>query len=281
MNQLKELKKKHVMCFCIVVIVLSEVLSEVLKKIPIGILDYLGLSDRSTNLGYLLLELIMLAVAVLMMYITAQGHVLRFSVKSFAKSMLSGMVFLVLAIFGCILFVTEASMMGVAYKSMPEIIAFVIFVITVGLAEEFLFRGIIADCIFEKFGNSKMGIMGSVLLSGCIFGVMHLFNVLSGQSLEESIIQMIATSMLGILLSAIYIKHKSVYGVAFLHATLNFMTMFARGFWEGNTLQYQYEDINFWENLKQSLISQSVFIVVAIWVLRPSVIRRIVEKRTK
>ena len=238
MNQLKELKKKHVMCFCIVVIVLSEVL----KKIPIGILDYLGLSDRSTNLGYLLLELIMLAVAVLMMYITAQGHVLRFSVKSFAKSMLSGMVFLVLAIFGCILFVTEASMMGVAYKSMPEIIAFVIFVITVGLAEEFLFRGIIADCIFERFGNSKMGIMGSVLLSGCIFGVMHLFNVLSGQSLEESIIQMIATSMLGILLSAIYIKHKSVYGVAFLHATLNFMTMFARGFWEGNTLQYQYED---------------------------------------
>ena len=121
----------------------------------------------------------------------------------------------------------------------------------------------------------------SVLLSGCIFGAMHILNVFNGQSLEESIIQMIATSMLGILLSAIYIKHKSVYGVAFLHATLNFMTMFARGFWDGNTLQYQYQDVNFWESLKQSLTSQSVYIIVAIWVLRPSVVRRIVEERTK
>ena len=110
---------------------------------------------------------------------------------------------------------------------------------------------------------------------------MHLLNVFYGKSFEKSIIQMIATSMLGILLSAIYIRHKSVYGVAFLHATLNFVTMFMRGFWEGNTLQYQYEDINFWESLKQSLTSQSVYIIVTIFVLRPSVLKKIVEARTK
>lgn len=36
MKQLEELKKSHVICFCIIVMVLDEAL----KKFPIGILDY-------------------------------------------------------------------------------------------------------------------------------------------------------------------------------------------------------------------------------------------------
>ena len=197
MKQLKELKRNHVIYFCVVVLVLNEVL----KKLPIGILDYLGLSNRSTNSGYLLLELIVLVVAVFMLFITGQGHVLKYSNKNLAKSILSGMVFLVLAILGCPMLVAEGIRVGVTYKSVPEITAFVAFVIAVGFAEEFLFRGIIADCIFERFGNSKTGVIAAVILSGCIFGAMHLLNVFYGKSFEKSIIQMIATSMLGILLS--------------------------------------------------------------------------------
>ena len=278
MKKLIELKKSHVICFCIVVLLLNKVLS----KVPIEILDFFKLSNRSTNSGYLILECIVLIAAVLIIYIIGQTHILKPTLKSFRASIWSGMVFLVLAITGCILFVSEGSKMGAVYKSPFEIIAFILFVIVVGLAEEFVYRGIIADSIFERFGNSKAGIILSVLLSGCIFGAMHILNVFNGQSFaEESIIQMIATCMLGILLSAIYIRHKNIYGVAFLHATLNFMTMFMEGFWDGNTLQYQYQDVNFWESLKQSLTSQSVYIIVAIWVLRPSVVRRIVEERTK
>lgn len=278
MKQLKELKKNHVICFCM----LAVVINEVLIRIPISILDYFGLSDRSTNSGYLLLELISLAGAVFMLYLTGQEHVLKYSYKDFAKSILSGMVFLILAITGCSVFAAEGTKAGVTYRSIPDIMAFVAFVITVGLAEEFLFRGIIADCILERFGSSKTGVFVSVILSGGIFGVMHLLNVFYGrQSLESSFIQMIAAGMLGILLSAIYIRHKSVYGVAFLHAVLNFMTMFTRGVWEGNTLLYQSEDINFGASLKQSLISQSIYIIVALFVLRPSVVRKIIEARSR
>lgn len=97
MKQLKELKKNHVICFCMIAVVLNEVL----VKIPISILDYFGLSDRSTNSGYLAIELISLAGAVFMLYLTGQGHVLKYFGKNFAKSILSGMVFLILAITGC------------------------------------------------------------------------------------------------------------------------------------------------------------------------------------
>ena len=277
MSKLKELKKSHVIWFCILVLLLERVLI----KIPISIFDYFEIFSGHTNCDYLFSELIVLAVALILISLTGQMHTLRWSGKGFAKSLVSGLIFFALAVLGCIVFVDEGIAQGVAYKPLPEIIAFVAFVLTVGLAEEFLCRGIIADSILERYGTSKSGVIVSVVLSACLFGMSHIVNVFYGQSLEETIIQMIATSMLGILLSAIYIKHKSVYGVAFLHATLNFMTMFARGFWEGNTLQYQYEDINFWENLKQSLISQSIYIIVAIWVLRPSVVRRIDEEKTK
>lgn len=275
MKKLIELKKSHVICFCIMVILLNELLS----KAPIKILDFFNLSDRSTNFGYLILECIVLIAAILMVYITGQTHTLKPSFKSFWTSIWSGMVFIVLAVVGCIVFIDEGTNIGAVYKSPFEIIAFIVFVIVVGLAEELVYRGIIADSISERFGNSKTGIILSVLLSGCIFGAMHILNVFYGQSLEESIIQMIATAMLGILLSAIYIRHKNIYGVAFLHATLNFMTMFMEGFWDGNTLQYQYQDVNFWESLKQSMTSQSIYIIVAIWVLRPSIIRKLVKER--
>lgn len=277
MKQLMKMKKNQVLLFCIIVMVISEVL----KKVPTGLLDYFGISNRSTNAGYLVLELIVLTVAVFMVVVTAQGHVLKFSAKGFAKSMLSGVVVLALSIFGCISFIKEGINSGVTYKSISEIIAFVLFVITVGLAEEFLYRGIVADCIFERFGNSRKGVIGAVVLSGCLFGAIHLVNMFAGKSFEEAIIQMIATGMLGILLSTIYIKHKSVYGVAVLHGAIDFMTMFRQGFWAGNTLQFQNQDINFWESLKQSLTSQSVYIVIALFVLRPSVIRKIVEAKKK
>lgn len=131
MKQLKALKKNHVICFCMIAVVINEVLI----KIPISILDYFGLSDRSTNSGYLLLELISLAGAVFMLYLTGQEHVLKYSYKDFAKSILSGMVFLILAITGCSVFAAEGTKAGVTYRSIPEIMAFVAFVITVGLAE--------------------------------------------------------------------------------------------------------------------------------------------------
>lgn len=73
--------------------------------------------------------------------------------------------------------------------------------------------------------------------------------------------------------------HAKGQGLFLLHAVLNVMTMFMQGFFEGNSLQYEQADINFWESLKQSLISQSVFIIVALFVMRPSVVKRIVAAR--
>lgn len=74
------------------------------------------------------------------------------------------------------------------------------------------------------------------------------------------------------------LRHRNVYGVAVLHAVLDFLTMFTSGFFEGSSISYVATDIDFWASLKQALISQSTFIIVAVWVLRPKILRQIVEK---
>ena len=275
MNKLKELKKSHVICFC----VLAFLLERLLIAIPMGVFNHFEVFSAHTNYDYLFSELVVLAASVILLFLTGQVHTMRWSAKRFVKSLLSGLIFPALAVMGCVVFADEGMKQGVVYKPLPEIIAFAAFVIAVGFAEEILCRGIIADSILERFGTSRSGVVVSVLLSGCLFGVSHIVNVFYGQSFEDTSIQMIATSMLGILLSAIYIKHKSVYGVAMLHAMLNFMTMFMEGFWEGGTLGYLYEEVDFWASLKQSLTSQSVFVIAALVVMRPSVVQKIAESR--
>lgn len=273
MEKIRELKKSHVICFSIGLILIVDLL----RKIIVEMLNCLELADGNTNFDYMLAEFVFFCIALIMLQITGQRHILKCTKKSFFKSLWSGFVFFVLAIIGCTLFVLEEAKQGITYKSLSEIVAFIIFVILVGLAEEIIFRGIIADSIFEYFGNSVFGVVKSVVLGGIIFGFAHITNYFAGQSLEQTIIQMIATSMLGLLLTAIYLRHKNIFGVAILHTILDFMVLFMQGsFVEGYSLQYQDVDINFWESLKQSLISQSTFVIVALFVMRPSVIKKLV-----
>lgn len=270
----KSFKEKHVICFAVVLLIFYELL----KNGVMAILSVLGIENKGTNFDYMWSEAVVLALAIFFVYATFQTHILKCGFKGFFKSLWSGMVFFLLAVVGCAMYAFQAMEQGLALKPMGELITFVVFVILVGLAEEIFFRGIIAESILKRFGNSVSGVIFSVILSGIIFGVVHILNFFSGQSLEESVIQAIATSMLGILLSAIYVRHRNIFGVAVLHALLDFMTMFTRGFFQGGSIGYVATDIDFWASLKQALISQSIFIIVALWVLRPKIIKKIVRE---
>lgn len=275
MNKIEQLKKQHVIIFSFMVEI-----SKTLLVQPIAMLfKYLGVKSGNTNTDYLISEMIVLAIALILLYICRQTHILKCGAKGFGKGLWSGAVFFVLAVPGCLLAVMSADIQGYSYKPGHQIVVFILFVIAVGLAEEILFRGIIADSIYEHFGNSTSGVILSVILGGCFFGVAHVTNILAGQSVEATIIQMIAISMTGILFTAIYIRHRNVYAVAILHAVLDFFTMFEQGCLEGFSLQYTNTDIDFWASLKQSLNSQSIFIIVALFVLRPSVLRKIVARK--
>ena len=55
-------------------------------------------------------------------------------------------------------------------KAVWQVVVFLIAMFLIGLAEESLFRGVIAQTLLEHCGASRAGIWKAVVLSGLIFG---------------------------------------------------------------------------------------------------------------
>jgi len=271
-NFFVELKQKHVLIFSVILIIGIKLLNMAIKLI----LSALGIKFGHTNFDYMLSEILLLATILFTAALCRQTQILHCRAKGLFKGLWSGMIFFVLAVIGFLRFTVIITAQGDTYKSTPEIIAFLLFVLLVGLAEEILFRGIIADSILACFGKNIRGIWLSVFLGGTFFGLSHITNILSGQSVEESIIQAICVSMTGMLLTAIYVRHKNIYAVAILHATLDFFTMLENGLLADYSIAPTAADIDFWPTLRQGLISQSIFLIVAVFVLRPKILKKLI-----
>lgn len=273
-NLINTFKEQHVILFSIISILCTDLMT---KGIALC-LHALGVPSPYQNSDFMFFEIIFLVPVLLILYLSRQQHIFQCGTKGLLKGLWSGMVFWILAVMGCSLSVLTQPP-SIQYKSVIQIVFFILFVLLVGLAEELLFRGIIADCIFKHYGKSTFGIWISVILGGIIFGFAHVSNIFSGQSVEQTIIQMISLSMTGILFTAIYIRHRNIYAPIILHAVLDFFTMFEEGFFANGTIAPTPVEIDFWPTLRQSLISQSLFLIVAIFILRPKILRKIAAEK--
>ena len=110
------------------------------------------------------------------------------------------------------------------YKRQPlrtgwQIAWYFIGMFTVGVAEEFLFRGVIAQTLLEHFGTSRAGIWKACLLSGLFFGGAHLTNILSSAPFGV-LMQCVFAASLGVMLAAIYFRTGNLWVTVFLHSTM-------------------------------------------------------------
>jgi len=139
------------------------------------------------------------------------------SVKLGWPLLLIAFIFLVMNI---IIGITEG-----AQFSIPIILNLAIYCILIGMVEEFLCRGWLLNEFLERFSDSKKNIIISIILSSLIFGFIHLFNIAMGQSLIDTLTQMVHATILGIALSLIYYKTKNIWSVVIIHAIWDFCLM--------------------------------------------------------
>ena len=99
---------------------------------------------------------------------------------------------------------------------------------TVGVAEEFLFRGVIAQTLLEHFGTSRAGIWKACLLSGFFFGGAHLTNILSSAPFGV-LMQCVFAGSLGVLFAAIYFRTGNLWVLVFLHGAQDAASLLAGG----------------------------------------------------
>ena len=109
-----------------------------------------------------------------------------------------------------------------------HVVWFLIGMTSVGVAEEFLFRGVIAQTLLEHFGTSRAGVWKACLLSGVLFGAAHLTN-LSSSAPFGVLMQCAFSASLGALFAAIYFRTGNLWVTVFLHGAMDIASMLVGG----------------------------------------------------
>lgn len=91
--------------------------------------------------------------------------------------------------------------------------------------EEFLFRGLITGLLLLKYWDSKKGMLKVVIYSSLLFGSTHLLNFWSQESMSLHSVgnQLFATTCLGFMMCAIYLKTRNIMVLVAAHFFINFI----------------------------------------------------------
>lgn len=157
----------------------------------------------------------------------------------------------------------------------------VIFYFLLGFFEEGLFRGVIMHALLPKLGRTRRGLITAVAISGFIFGFVHIllswFQTgidLSGWGLAQAFVKTLSAGMAGFFFGSVYLKTKTLWGVALVHGLSDFLLMVGSLLFSGsNAVSYVSADP---KQALSSLLVNSVFILIYI----PLVISAVRQLRT-
>ena len=226
---LKRLRTAHPILYCI--------LSEVLflgSMVLFSLLATIGLAaagaDFDTMDGYLLgsvQETVGLAVALLLLARSGRLDLLHRRGCGFLNGMLVGMYPL--------FFIGYTDRPDTPLLPLPRILTFMLNMILVGVAEELVFRGIIAQTLLERYGTARAGVWKACLVSGVLFGAAHLTNIL-GSAPFGVLMQCVFAASLGTLFAAVYFRTGNLWVTVFLHGAMDISSMLIGGLYGTTTV---------------------------------------------
>lgn len=260
---LKRLRTAHPILYCI----LSEVLflgSMVVFSLLATIVLAAAGADFDTMDGYLfgsVQEAVGLAVALLLLTRTGRLNLLRRRGCGFLNGLLVGMYplfFIGYTFFGTLAFGRPDTPL----LPLPRILTFLLNMILVGVAEELVFRGIIAQTLLERYGTSRAGVWKACLLSGVLFGAAHLSNLL-GSAPFGVLMQCVFAASLGVMLAAIYFRTGNLWVTVFLHSAMDIAAMLIGGLYGTTSVA---ESVSGYDASR--LLSVAVYLIPTVFLLR-------------
>ncbi|HDR7795132.1 TPA: CPBP family intramembrane metalloprotease [Bacillus luti] len=119
--------------------------------------------------------------------------------------------------FVLVLFVILLGNKGLNTTSISDLFfMFIMQIFVVAFIEETIFRGFMLKMLFSK------GIKKSVLITSFLFGITHLLQLVGGQSIEDTILQIIYAFLVGLVLSLLIINKQSIIITITFHGFNNF-----------------------------------------------------------
>ena len=233
---LKRLRKAHPMLYCLVAEVLF--LGVLFVASFLALLLVLFIVRDIDLVDDYMLTVLQEATGVLVAYIflrrTGRSGLLRRRGSGFFNGLLVGLYPLGLIGFNAyntLLFGLPEGEMLPTWR----IVWFLLGMTSVGVAEEFLFRGVIAQTLLEHFGTSRAGIWKACLLSGLYFGAAHLTNLIGSAPLGV-LMQCVFAASLGTMLAAIYFRTGNIWVTVFIHAAMDIISMLVGGLYGTQTV---------------------------------------------
>lgn len=162
------------------------------------------------------------------------------------------------------------------WAGIGQILLGLVMLFGVGFREETVFRGIIAGALWEKYGGSRAGIWRAALLSGLIFGLIHMGNLLSGANLVSVLVQTAAAAAIGTAFAAIYFRGGNLWALVLLHSLTDTASLFGALFTKNNTLV---DSINTLGLI--NLTPVVTMLLLTAFLLRPKKIAEIIERHEK
>lgn len=260
---LKRLRAAHPLLYCI--------LSEVVFLGTLFVASFLltlGLAAAGADFdqldSYLLSsiqEAVGVAAAVFLLARTGRADLVRRRGSGFLNGILVGMY--PLFIIGYSAFSSLVyGRPDLPLKPLPQILSFLLNMALVGVAEELVFRGIVAETLLEHFGTDRVGVWKACLLSGVLFGGAHLTN-LFGSAPFGVLMQCVFAASLGTLFAAIYFRTGNLWVTIFLHAAMDITSMLIGGLYGTTTVS---ESVSTYD--ASMLASVAVYLIPTVFLLR-------------
>lgn len=260
---LKRLRADHPILYCILAEVLflgSLFLSSLVLTVALMAAgaDFSGLDEYLLSL---IQELVGAGAAWLLLRRTGRQGLLGRRGSGFWNGLLVGMyplAFICYSIYSALIFGRPDTPLLPAGR----ILSFLACMAMVGVAEEFLFRGVIAETLLEHFGTSRAGVWKACLLSGVLFGAAHLTNLL-GSAPFGVLMQCLFAASLGSLFAAIYFRTGNIWVTVFLHGMMDISSMIIGGMYGTVTMA---ESVSSYDS--SMLISVAVYLIPMLFLLR-------------
>ena len=162
----------------------------------------------------------------------------------------------------CLLMIADNIVEGLVFgEGMPVtflgILAAVIKGIAPGFFEEVVCRGLGLSNMMDKWQKKKNYILKSVLISGIIFGLIHLVN-LGSDVIRATLIQVFYAAGLGIYFGAVYVRTRNLWGTVIMHALIDvasFLFIWPDGF--------------YLQDLISGIVITVVFTAIGLYLIRP------------
>lgn len=209
--------KKSIFIYFLEMLIVFILIDGVITVLPSVISNNITYYKYGTEL---LLEVIYAALVLIVMILFKNSYVFTAKKQKFVKSITLGFPMLIIAAIS--LLGSLSSLDGFNFGNFINLLLLTIFI---GIAEEFLCRGWLQNEFIERYGDTKKHIVLSLLFSSLIFGLIHFSNMLAGQDLLTTIVQVIQATSAGLLLGSIYYKTKNIWAVIFLHSIYDFCLM--------------------------------------------------------